>query len=429
MSRRIAVISGRGVLHRALLIGALCGVMVISPPANAAETWVTAPPMGTARAYHTATLLRDGTVLVTGGDDGSIAGSAATGPRKLASAERYDPATGRWRPAAPMPVAHTYHTAVSLPDGRVFVVGDYNTLDAVMAELYDPVADRWTLAAASPAKYGTAGAALLPNGQVLVVACAPQRYDPATDRYAPTGRPTTAGVCTSGSAVTSLADGRVLVTGGPFRGGGYNSAEIYDPKTDQWTQVASMHGGRAFHTATLLPDGQVLVVGGADLPGTLATAERYDPTNDRWTAVAPLPVARSDHTATLLPDGRVLVVGGVGDRGDTGPATAAILYDPKTDQWSDAGTTMTTTGGHTATLLPDGSVLVTGGDDLVSGQNRPTPNAERYTASILRTDLSHRVSIIGTVLIVGAGIIVMAGFLIRQRRVNARGNERSCIRH
>jgi len=53
-----------------------------------------------------------------------------------------------------------------------------------------------------------------------------------------------------------------------------------------------MHGGRAFHTATLLPDGQVLVVGGADLPGTLATAERDDPTSDRWISVAPLSVAR-----------------------------------------------------------------------------------------------------------------------------------------
>ncbi len=135
--------SGRGVIQTALLNGALSGVMVISPSANAAETWATAPPMGMARAYHTATLLHDGTVLDSGGDDGRIAGGAPTSPHKLASAEQYDPVVGRWRPAAPMPVPHTHHTAVLLPDVRVFIIGDYNTLDATMAELYDPVADRW----------------------------------------------------------------------------------------------------------------------------------------------------------------------------------------------------------------------------------------------------------------------------------------------
>ncbi len=156
--------SGRSVIQTALLIGALSGVIVISPSANAAETWATAPPMSMACAYHTATLLRDGTVFVIGGDAGRIAGGAPTGPHKLALAERYDLVAGRWRPAAPMLVSHTHHTAVLLPDGRFFIIGDYNTLDATMAELYDPVADRWTLAAVSPAKYGTAGAALPPNG-------------------------------------------------------------------------------------------------------------------------------------------------------------------------------------------------------------------------------------------------------------------------
>lgn len=412
----------RGVVW-AFLIVAMCGGVVISRPTGGAELWATVAPMGTVRAYHTATLLHDGTVLVTGGDDGSVPAGAPTGPGKLASAERYDPAMGRWLPAAPMPVPHTHHTAVLLPDGRVFVVGDYNTLDATAAELYDSIANRWWLAAPSPAKYGTAGAALLPNGQVLVVACDPQRYDPATDRYIPTGRPMTASVCTSGSAVTPLADGRVLVTGGPYRGGGYNSAVIYDSTTDQWTRVAVMHGGRAFHTATLLPDGQVLVVGGADLPGTLATAERYDPANDRWTSAAPLPIARSGQTATLLPDGRVLVVGGVGDRGDTRPAMTAVLYEPKTNQWSDAGTTSPTTGGHTATRLSDGSVLVTGGNDVINTRNRPTLHAERYIASMLRTDRSPRLSVVATGLIAGMGSVVVGavavGFLVRQRRAKA----------
>lgn len=415
---------GRGVVRLALLLAALCAMMTL-PPTDAAEPWTSTAPMHDARAYHTATLLRDGSVLVTGGDDGAI-GGGGNGPRKLATVERYDPATDHWTSVAPMPVPHTRHTAILLPDGRVFVIGDYNTIDATKAELYDPATDRWTLAAASPAQYGTAGAALLPNGQVLVVACEPQRYDPLSDHYSSTGPYMALGGCVSGSAIATFVDGRVLVTGGPYRGGGYNSAAIYNPATDQWTRAAPMHAGRAFHTATLLADGRVLVVGGADLRGTLATAERYDPVADVWTAAAPLPLARSGHTATLLPDGRVLVVGGVGDKGNTAPAATAMLYDPKTDQWSDAGTTDVMTGGQTATRLRDGAVLVAGGNTGLNAQSHATASAERYVASMLPA-VSHRRRNPGgtaTVLITGASIAgafgLLGGFLIRQRRTKHR---------
>jgi len=416
--------SGRGMVRMALLLAAL-GAMMTLPPTDAAEPWASAASMGTARAYHTATLLPNGNVLVTGGDDGAI-GGGSNGPRKLATAERYDPVADRWTTVAPMPIPHTRHTAILLPDGRVFVIGDYNTIDATKAELYDPATDHWTLAAVSPAQYGTAGAALLPNGQVLVVACEPQRYDPTSDRYSSTGPYMALGACVSGSAIATLADGRVLVTGGPYRGGGYNSAATYNPATDQWTRAAPMHAGRAFHTATLLADGQVLVIGGADLRGTLATAERYDPVADAWTTVAPLPLARSGHTATLLSDGRVLVVGGVGDKGDTAPATTAMRYDPKADQWSDAGTTDATTGGQTATCLQDGMALIVGGNTGLNAQSHATANTERYGATMLPA-VSHRRRNLGgtaTALIAGAGIAgafgLLGGFLIRQRRTTRR---------
>ncbi len=415
----VASVPGRGKVRMALLLAALCAMMTL-PLTDAAQLWASAAPMDTARAYHTATLLPDGSVLVIGGDDGAI-GGGGNGPRKLATAERYDPAADHWTAVAPMPVPHTRHTAILLPDGRVFVIGDYNTIDAAKAELYDSAMDRWTLAAVSPAQYGTAGAALLPNGQVLVVTCEAQRYDPISDRYSPTGPYTALGACVSGSAITTLADGRVLVTGGPYRGGGYNSAAIYNPATDQWTRAAPMYAGRAFHTATLLADGQVLVVGGADLRGALATAERYDSVADAWTTVAPLPLARSGHTATLLSDGRVLVVGGVGDKGDTTPATTAMRYDPKGNQWSDAGTTDATTGGQTATRLRDGTVLVAGGNTGLNAQSHATASTERYVASMLPA-VSHRrrnrngtaMALIACVGIAGAfGVLV--GLLIRRR--------------
>jgi len=76
--------------------------------------------------------------------------------------------------------------------------------------------------------------------------------------------------------------------------------------------------------------------------------------------------ARSDHTATLLPDGKVLVAGG-------GLAsTSAELYDPDSGTWTTTGTMTESRAGHTATLLPDGSVLVVGG--WVPGSScSPTP--------------------------------------------------------
>ena len=94
--------------------------------------------------------------------------------------------------------------------------------------------------------------------------------------------------------------------------------EIYDPASNSWGQAAPLAQARYDHTATLLPDGRVLVVGGAVLWGTnwndpgaiLSSVEIYDPAGDTWSPLPPLRQARVDHTATLLPDGRIFVTGG-----------------------------------------------------------------------------------------------------------------------
>jgi len=75
--------------------------------------WVPAPAMHEGRVFHTATLLQDGTVLVTGGENGS----------PLLGTERYDPAAGIWRITAFMSTARASHTATLLADGRVLVAG------------------------------------------------------------------------------------------------------------------------------------------------------------------------------------------------------------------------------------------------------------------------------------------------------------------
>ena len=123
----------------------------------------------------------------------------------------------------------------------------------------------------------------------------------------------------SGPAV-NLQNATVLVAGGMIvTADGVriksNLAEIYNMGTHTFTPTGSMADARYGHTATLLTDGRVLVVGGADLMDgidNLATAEIYDPYTGVWTRTGSMAQGRASHTATLLLDGRVLITGGFG---------------------------------------------------------------------------------------------------------------------
>src|SRR5689334_12285474 len=87
-----------------------------------------------------------------------------------------------------------------------------------------------------------------------------------------------------------------------------------------------------------------------------------------WAGRAPLPEGRGEHTATLLPDGRVLVVGGQTDAANANTAlNKATIYNAQTNSWAEAATMTAARSGHTATLLPDGRVLVVGGESASGG--------------------------------------------------------------
>jgi large repetitive protein len=324
-----------------------------------------------------------------------------------------------WTPVAPLTTERMGHDAFVLADGRVLVMGGATSSTASFAEIYDPQRDTWTPIGGPPPAF-TGSRVMLESGLVLIAGGArrgatgsdeftnqAELFDPATGERRPTGSMITART----SALTRLADGRVLAIGGAGAGDTLvTSAEIYDPATGEWTPAGEMSVGRSAHVAVVMRDGRVLVAGGMtkrdrvhhgtdsveiydpasntwtataslstsrngavgallddgtvlvasgswSLYSTEPTAETYDPATDRWTPTGEMPKGHWEAEALRLPDGRVLVTGGF--RGET----AAQVYDPATRSWSAVAALAPGRSGHTITLLKDGRVLITGGYD------------------------------------------------------------------
>ena len=252
------------------------------------NTWSSSGGLNDPRAQHAAILLNDGRVLVTGGC--TVCGGDAV--QLLASAEIYDPSVNRWSAVTPMNIARTGHTATRLGDGRVLVVGGRAGSNLPTAEIYDPIADRWSF---------------VPEGLVS-----------RTDHVA-----------------TALADGRALIVGGypSCPAGsviclfGIMQPEIYDPNLNTWKVTGDPIDQRTAGSLTLLDSGKVLLAGGVNFLGEVGNAELYDPVTNRWSGTGSLVNPRYRHTATLLENGRVLATGGSGGS-TSGFIAAAELYKP-----------------------------------------------------------------------------------------------------
>ncbi|MDC0711290.1 kelch repeat-containing protein [Stigmatella sp. ncwal1] len=161
---------------------------------------------------------------------------------------------------------------------------------------------------------------------------------------------------------TVLPNGKVLVAGGNNAGTTLATAELYDPASNTWSNAGSMASPHECATTTLMPNGKVLVSAGfyADRAWLTSSAvEIYDPVSNSWSSTGRLARSRVAHTATLLPDGTVLVAGGA--ISTSGYVATAELYHPATGSWSSTGSMSVGRAAHTATLLPNGKVLVTGG--------------------------------------------------------------------
>lgn len=348
-------------------------------PSGGTGLWSRGASLMAGREEHTATLLRNGRLLIAGGTDGR--GHA------LASAEVYDAATDRWRPGGSMSTTRLDHTATLLPSGKVLVVGGfkatYPSESLASSELYDPATNSWSSAAPMTTSRTRHTATALPDGRVLVVGG--QRFDLHDGGIFP-GRPT--------------------------------DAEIYDPIANRWSATGPMGASRLGHTATLLPDGRVFVVGGQDDGlAIFNSTEIYDPANDRWISAAPMAVARTGHLATAMANGDVFVAGGLGEEPNflTTVLTSAELFDPRTNVWVTIASAVEFHAHGTATLLRNGMVLAVGATDPSRselydlGHNRWTrtgPTVARYQHTATRLG-DGRVLIVGGYGIESLGSVVI----------------------
>src|SRR4029079_2853569 len=140
------------------------------------------------------------------------------------------------------------------------------------------------------------------------------------------------------------------------------SSSVVAARAPGWYPTGGMIEARIGHTARLLSDGKVLVAGGWTGPdgnGAATSAELYDPSSGTWSATGSMHGARGGQTATLLPDGRVLMAGG--GSGGFGSLATAELYNPVSGTWTATADMLEAGQGQTATLLSNGKVLVVGG--------------------------------------------------------------------
>jgi hypothetical protein len=378
------------------------------------------------RSSHTSTLLKDGTVLLAGGDQGGDATSTAeiydpigvsfylvgnlnisrenhiatplyngmvlvaggancSGCVSLANTELYDPTQQTFTPAGNMQTARQYHTATLLTSGAVLIAGGVDNSTGTPTTLAS--AELFTIPQASSTWIPTGGMSLgrdtltatqLNNGKVLVIGgnngipyASAELYNPADGVFSPTGSMHAARL---GQTATLLKNGQVLVTGGISSNFTYpTAAELYDPATGTFSQtVGNMITGRAYHTATLLYNGQVLIAGGQSPSGDQSSAEIYDPASGTFFPTWSMQVARDSATATLLNNGKVLITGGgFSGGGSFGMLSEAETYDPSSGKFTVTGSMAAPRVGHSATLLSDGRVLVIGGSNEVNAPGFP----------------------------------------------------------
>jgi hypothetical protein len=282
-----------------------------------------------------------------------------------------------WSFTGNMTQARLYPSATLLPNGQVLIVGGYHrgTGGIAQAELYNPTTGTFTATGSlNTGRYGQT-ATLLNNGTVLIAGgrntsgplASMEIYNPSTGTFSVTASLP----CACGQEPTLLPNGKVLFSGGFNGSTAINNAVLYDPTTGTVTATGNLNVARAGPSSTLLPNGQVLVAGGVFYTGTppynlvanyLASAELYNPATGTFTLTGSFHTARGGHTDTVLGNGTVLMAGGQNNGANGGYLASAEIYNPSTGKFTVTGSLNTARILHKAHLLASGEVLIVAGN-------------------------------------------------------------------
>jgi hypothetical protein len=357
------------------------------------------PTMGTSedRGAATATLLQNGTVLIAGGS------STSSGIRK--NALLFNPATNTFSTlASQLFTSRTFATATLLANGKVLIAGGLdgpgdNSPVTQTTDIFDPTTDTFTQGPNLSSAREHAAAVALSNGTVLIAGGdsgssgdalnTSDIYTPATSGIGSMSPGPTMNHPRTQLMATTLYTGDALFAGGDSDGTPDSTAEIYSLNNNTFsTNLISMtDGGREHGTATLLPNGDVLVAGGfTTAPGAVSlsptgTAELFITTSSAFQSTGSMNIPRANMTATLAPNGSVFIAGGDSTGGVI--LGSSELYSASTGTFAAMTNTVSLSTGRelpTATLLTNGQVLIAGGlTSSPTGGTVTTNTTDLYT--------------------------------------------------
>ena len=311
------------------------------------------------RASHTATVLRDGQVLIAGGFKKGPDGYSQI---YSLTAELFDPKTELFVRTGDMNVRRAGHTATLLPSGKVLIAGGFmaNGITA-SAEVYDPSSQTFVPVGSMSVARGASTATILANGDVLIagggdatITESADLFHSATNQFSPTGAMT---VPRSGHTATLLPDGKVIMIGGANAHTVLSSVELYNPATGTFTPAGTMKLPRYKHAAILLKDGHTLILGGSDeldWRGKYKSAEIYDWRSQKFTATVDMvsPRFKLPRAVIQLGNGNVAICGG---------SKTIEVFDFLTKRFQAAAELDQPHYYGTASLLNDRTILIVGG--------------------------------------------------------------------
>jgi hypothetical protein len=311
------------------------------------------------RASHTATALPDGKVLIAGGFRKGPDGHSQI---YSLTAELFDPKTERFVWTGKMNVRRAGHTATLLQNGKVLIAGGFSENGLLAsAELYDPLTYTFSPVGSMSIARGGSTATLLSNGDVLVAgggdvtaSASAELFHPATNQFSPTGAMTTPRLA---HTATLLPDGKVLILGGGSGQTVLSSAELYDPAKGTFRPAGAMKLPRYKHAAILLKDGHTLILGGSDgkdWRGTYNSAEIYDWKSERFTPIPAMASQRFKFAGAVvqIASGNILICGG---------CRTIELFDFLMKHFRTTADLDQAYYYGTASLLNNGAVLIVGG--------------------------------------------------------------------